>query len=210
MISYRHHLSILFVAVSVSLISSCQDKSTRLPVYGPRAVAANGTDSVDYTIPRFVFVNQDSQLVSEKTISGKICVVDFFFTACPSICPKMKKEMLRVYDKYRSDSSVIILSFSIDPARDSVARLHSYAQKLGIESDKWHLLTGEKKDIYSIAEKFLVSAAEDPDAPGGHVHSGNFILVDKNRRLRGYYDGVQEQSVGKLLQDMDVLLQEKE
>lgn len=206
-----HPLIYAFIAViCVFLLSSCENSSVKLPIYGPKTVAANGTDSIEYRIPAFVFVNQDSQLISEKTMSGKTCVVDFFFTACPSICPKMKKEMLRVYDKYRSDSSVIILSFSIDPARDSVARLHAYAQKLGIESDKWHLLTGDKKDIYSIAEKFLVSAAEDPDAPGGHVHSGNFILVDKNRRLRGYYDGVQEQSVDKLLMDMDVLLQEKE
>lgn len=188
-----------------------------LPVYGTKIYTSKVVDgnevidSADYTIPPFSFVNQDSVVVNNETVKGKIYVADFFFTSCPSICPKMKKEMLRVYEKYKANNEVIILSFSIDPARDTVARLKNYSGKLGLEnSSKWHMLTGEKDSIYAIAASFLVSAAEDPNAPGGHVHSGNFILVDKQSRLRGYYDGTKTESVDKLLGDIDILLQEKQ
>lgn len=167
-------------------------------------------DSIDYTIPPFSFSNQDGIAVNNETVKEKIYVVDFFFTSCPSICPKMKKEMLRVYSKYKANEGVKILSFTIDPKRDSIAQLKSYAGKLGIEnSDKWSMLTGEKDSIYSLANSFLVSASEDPDAPGGHVHSGNFVLVDWLGRIRGYYDGTSAESIDKLLADMDILLAEK-
>jgi protein SCO1/2 len=203
-----------YLSIALSLFS-CQQNHDKLPVYGNKTAftrTVNGStviDSLDYTISDFTFLDQDSLLIDAKAVTGKIWVVDFFFTACPSICPKMKKEMLRLYNKYEADTNVVLLSFSIDPKRDSVARLHAYAGKLGIDkAAKWHLLTGEKDSIYSVAERFLVSAEEDPDAPGGHVHSGNFILVDKQRRLRGYYDGVKTESVDQLLLDLDVLLKD--
>jgi protein SCO1/2 len=196
-------------------ISSCNGTNSTLPVYGNKTVTTTiikglpVEDSVDYTIPAFSFLNQDSVVVTNKTVWDKVYVVDFFFTSCPSICPKMKKEMLRVYNKYKANDYIKILSFSIDPERDSVARLKSYAGKLGIkESSKWSMLTGQKDSIYSLANSFLVSAAEDPDAPGGHVHSGNFILIDRIGRIRGYYDGTSEESVSKLLLDIDILLAE--
>lgn len=204
----------LATLLSLFLIS-CNDQST-LPVYGNKMAVVrteNGrqiTDSVDYTLPGFRFVNQDSAEVNVGTVHDKIFVVEFFFTSCPSICPKMQAQMLRVYEKYQSNPDILILAFTIDPSRDTVAKLRSYASKLGVESSKWHFLTGNKDSIYSIADKFLVSAAEDPDAPGGHVHSGNFILVDRQRRLRGYYDGTKAESVDKLLADMDVLQQREE
>lgn len=166
-------------------------------------------DSLDYTLPPFSYLSQDSQLVDNGTVSNKIFITEFFFTSCPSICPKMQAQMLRVYEKYKNNADVVILAFTIDPARDSVARLKKYEAKLGVQAPKWYFLTGNKDSIYATAENFLVSAAEDPDAPGGHVHSGNFILVDKQRRLRGYYDGTKEESVQKLLDETDVLLKEK-
>jgi protein SCO1/2 len=206
----------LLLPVFLFLLSSCGNNRKILPIYGTTVYTTkiiNGvkiTDSTDYTIPPFVFVNQDSTIVHSENLRGKIYVADFFFTSCPSICPKMKKEMLRVYEKYKSNKDVMIISFTIDPARDSVARLKNYAQKLGIEdASKWQMLTGNKDSIYAVAASFLVSAAEDPDAPGGHVHSGNFILVDKQSRLRGYYDGTNTESVNKLLSDIDILLSEK-
>jgi protein SCO1 len=194
----------LFLSI---LLFSCKEPQ-QLPVYGGKMPASGGPDTVDYHIPSFSFLNQDSGLVNEAVIKDKLLVVEFFFTHCPSICPKMQKEMLRVYEKYKSDPDVLILAYSIDPARDTVARLRSYAQKLGIESSKWHLLTGDKDSIYELADKFLISAGEDPDAPGGHVHSGSFILVDKKKRIRGYYDGTDEKSVEKLLSEIDILKQE--
>jgi len=195
-------------------LNSCSDD--KLPVYGNKIAVTrtiNGqqlTDSIDYTLPSFSYFDQDSNQVDSNSIRHKILVTEFFFTACPSICPKMQAQMLRVYEKYKLNPDVMILAFTIDPARDSVGKLNAYAAKLGIESSKWHLLTGEKDSIYSLAESFLVSAAEDPDAPGGHVHSGNFILSDKKGRLRGYYDGVKEESVDKLLKELNLLLEEKE
>ena len=195
------------------LLFSCNPD--KLPVYGNKTAVVKTEggkqtiDSIDYVLPDFAFVDQDSNVVNTATINNKIFVTEFFFTSCPSICPKMQAQMLRVYEKYKTNPNVQILAFTIDPARDTVAKLKAYEKKLGIESSKWHLLTGNKDSIYSLAESFLVSAAEDPDAPGGHVHSGNFILVDKQRRLRGYYDGTKEESVQKLLDELDVLLKEK-
>ncbi len=205
----------LGIAVILSLgLNSCSNDE--LPVYGNKTAVTktiNGqqlTDSIDYTLPPFSYIDQDSNQVDSNITRHKILVTEFFFTACPSICPKMQAQMLRVYEKYKSNPDVMILAFTIDPARDSVGKLNTYAAKLGIESSKWHLLTGNKDSIYALAESFLVSAAEDPDAPGGHVHSGNFILSDKKGRLRGYYDGVKEESVDKLLKEMDLLLDQKE
>jgi len=203
-----------FAVLGCLALASCND--TQLRVYGPKTaieVTRDGKttiDSVDYTLPNFQFTDQDGHPVDSNTIKGKIFVADFFFTSCPSICPKMMKEMDDVYTKYKSNKDIVILSYSIDPVRDSVARLKKYERKLGFESSTWHLLTGNKDSIYSLADKYLVSAAEDPDAPGGYIHSGNFILVDKHRRIRGYYNGVDEVSVQKLMDDINVLLKEKE
>ncbi len=177
-------------------------------MYGIK-VAVAGADSIDYKLPDFELVDQSGQLINNSSLQNKIFVAEFFFTSCPSICPKMQAEMLRFYEKYKDNPEVLILAFTIDPARDSIAKLNDYAHKLNIESSIWHLLTGNKDSIYALAEHFLVSATEDPDAPGGLVHSGNFILVDKQRRLRGYYDGVNEESVTKLLEETDILLREK-
>lgn len=200
--------------LSTLLISSCNED--KLPVYGiktPSTKQVDGksiTDSIDYVIPTFNLIDQDAKPVSSATVKGKIHVADFFFTSCPSICPPMKKQMLRIYDKYQNNDDVVLLSYSIDPKRDSVQKLHSYAQKLGIaNTSKWHFLTGDKDSIYSLANGYLVSAAEDPDAPGGHIHDGNFILIDRRSRIRGYYDGTSAESVEKLLNDMDILLKEK-
>ena len=206
--------SIFYVAVACIAISSCNQNDS-LPLYGPKTtieIVKNGVkeiDSVDYSIPNFQFVDQDGKPVDSNTIHGKIFVADFFFTSCPSICPKMMKKMDEVYEKYKTNSDVVILSYSIDPNRDSVARLKAYEKKIGFESSKWHLLTGNKDSIYTLADKYLVSAAEDADAPGGHIHSGNFILIDKHRRIRGYYDGTKDDKVQKLMDDMDILLKEK-
>jgi protein SCO1/2 len=136
-------------------------------------------------------------------------VADFFFTSCPSICPKMMLEMDNVYGKYKNNKNVALLSYSIDPVRDSVTRLKAYERKIGFTSATWHLLTGNKDSIYNLAAKYLVSVGEDNDAPGRHIHDGKFILVDKQRRIRGYYDGTKDDEVQKLMQDMDELLQEK-
>jgi protein SCO1/2 len=202
-------------AVTIVLLSGCENSPPPvLKVLGEKVVhrkTVNGqvvNDTVTATIPSFSFVDQDGHQVDTNTVKGKIYVVDFFFTHCPSICPKMKAEMHKIYEKYK-DNEVIILSHSIDPERDSVPVLKNYADKLNIDNNKWRFLTGNKDSIYAIADHYLAYAKEDKDAAGGFVHDGNFILIDKHRHIRGYYDGTTDDGAQKLMDDMDKLLNEK-
>lgn len=166
-------------------------------------------DTVYHKVADFQFVDQDSTLITPQTFENKIYVTDFFFTSCPTICPVMKKQMLRVYEAFENNSEVALLSHTIDPEYDTVALLHEYAQRLGVKSDKWHFVTGEKDAIYETAQKsYMVTADEDGNAPGGFIHSGAFILVDKDRRIRGIYDGTKPEEVDQMMQDMQRLLQE--
>ena len=203
-------MSSLLIAV---LLSSC-DNPPALRVLGEKIIhrkTVDGqvvNDTVTATIPAFSFIDQNGKTVDTNTIKGKIYVVDFFFTHCPSICPRMKAEMHKVYEKYK-DNDVLILSHSIDPERDSLPVLKNYADRLNINSDKWRFLTGNKDSIYSIADRYLAYAKEDKDAPGGFIHDGNFILIDKQRRVRGYYDGTTDDGTQKLMDDIDNLLHEK-
>ncbi len=198
----------IILCFTIISIISCESSSRKLPILGEREFI-NG-DSVYHTIPDFSFVNQDNQTITNKNYEGKIYVADFFFTTCPTICPIMKKQMLRVYEKFKENPKVGILSHSIDPRHDSVQVLKEYAARLGVKSKMWNFVTGEKTKIYKIGEKsYYVTAGEDSTAAGGIIHSGAFILVDTKRRVRGVYDGTKETDVTKLLKDMDVLLNEK-
>ncbi|MEM1407819.1 MAG: SCO family protein [Bacteroidota bacterium] len=195
----------LFIAV---VVLSCDlQTEKKLPYLGRRQIT-NG-DTIFHTIADFKFVNQDSNYVTQETFSDKIYVADFFFTSCPTICPVMKTQMLRVYERYKDNPQVGILSHSIDPQHDTVALLKSFAERLGVESNTWHFITGEKEEIYKVGQtSYMVSAVEDPTEPGGFIHSGAFILVDKQRRVRGIYDGTLSDQVDILMSDMDLLLKE--
>ncbi len=166
-------------------------------------------DTVTAYIPAFSFTDQNGNTVDTSTINDKIYVVDFFFTHCPSICPKMKAEMHKVYEKYKDRKDILILSHSIDPVRDSVPVLKMYSAKLNIDDSKWYFLTGDKDSIYAIAENYLSYTKEDNGAPGGFIHDGNFILIDRKRRIRGYYDGTTDDGAEKLIKDIDLLIHEK-
>ena len=180
-----------------------------MPFLGPKTLNATG-DTVYHQIPPFRFLNQDSTWVTEKDMEGKIYVADFFFTTCPTICPKMKTQLLRIYERYAANDVVRILSHSIDPEFDQVSVLKNYANKLHIEAPRWNLLNGDKKAIYAIGQKsYMVAAQEDSNEVGGFVHSGAFILVDKNRHVRGIYDGTKEEDVNHLIEDMEKLLGNK-
>ncbi|MFB9864605.1 SCO family protein [Rufibacter immobilis] len=205
----------LGLALAYGCTSSTEQK--KLPILGPRepqVTTGDGKPQVDtlyHSIPDFAFLDQDSQMVTQQTVAGKIYVADFFFTSCPSICPKMKSQMLRVYEKYKDNPKVALLSHSIDPTHDTVAVLRDYAQRLGVKSSTWHFLTGNRDTILDMAQKhYFTSAMVDNTVPGGFEHSGAFLLVDGQRRIRGHYDGTNAEDVDKLLRDMDVLLAEKE
>ncbi len=189
------------------VVLGCQQEK-KLPFLGPKVIGKQG-DTLYHKIPDFKFLNQDSLWISEKDMAGKIYVADFFFTTCPTICPKMKTQLLRIYDKFAEEDRVRILSHTIDPEYDGVRVLKDYAKKLNINSPRWNLVTGKKSDIYRLGEKsYMVTAQEDANEEGGFVHSGAFILVDKNRHVRGIYDGTKEEDVNHLIEDIGVLLKE--
>jgi protein SCO1 len=183
------------------------DNSTPLPILGNRDISPAG-DTVYPKVPDFKFTNQDGQPVTNATVAGKAYVVDFFFIHCPTICPKVKAQALRIYEKYRNDDRLVLLSHSIDTRNDTVPALKRYADKLGVQAPKWQLVTGEKDAIYSIADDYFSVAQENPDAPGGFDHSGRLILVDTNRHVRAFCDGTDAEDVTKFLSSIDRLLKE--
>jgi protein SCO1/2 len=197
------------------LAFSCGPKNERLPVLGRseiKNVSFEGrikADTIFHTIPDFSFTNQDGDEVTQEIFKGKIYIADFFFTTCPTICPIMKTQMLRVYQKYNENPDVLILSHTIDPKHDSVSVLHEFAERLGVSSNSWHFVTGDQDKIFEIGQdSYMVTAMEDKDEPGGYLHSGAFLLIDKERRIRGIYDGTKEDKVDILMNDIDKLLNE--
>jgi len=195
------------------LISGC--KSKKLPYYGEQEVIKKVVDGkeVEQTIypviPNFSFINEDGEVVTEKDFKNKVYVADFFFVTCPTICPVMKKNMLTVYNEYKENPEVKILSHTIDPEHDTPEVLKKYATDLGISGKMWQFVTGDKEKIYDIGQKhYMVSALEDSSQAGGYIHSGAFVLIDKDRHIRGMYDGTTEEGTAKLIQDLAVLLKE--
>ena len=184
---------------------SCEPNA--LPVLGkPRIV--NGVEQ-PHEIPDFVFVNQDSSLVTNATFEGKVYVVDFFFISCPTICPKIKAQMLRIHERFKDENRLVLLSHSIDTKRDTVARLKHYAENLGVSAPKWHFVTGDKDAIYDIADDYFNIVVDDDSAPGGFDHSGRIVLVDQNRHLRSYCKGTDPEEVDRFMEDIERLLKEK-
>ena len=205
----------ILILITVLGASGCGEQLERLPIYGHRQInerLENGItiyDTVFHTIPDFVFTNQENNPVSNNTFSDQVYVADFFFTSCPTICPIMKTQMLRVHEAYRHEPEFGILSHTIDPEYDNVEVLKDYSERLQVDTDQWHFVTGDKDKIYEIGEKsYLVTVGEDEDAAGGYIHSGAFLLVDKERRIRGVYDGTNEDQVDRLIADIPILLEE--
>jgi protein SCO1 len=200
--------TILMSCILFFLLISCNKQAELpLPIYGEREVV--GSDTVYHTISDFKFVDQDSSEVTNGTYQNKIYVADFFFTSCRTICPKMKTQMLRVYDSIENNPDVLLLSHTIDPEYDTVGLLHDFANRLGVKSSKWHFVTGNKEDIYKIAQtSYFATAMEDKSEPDGFIHSGAFLLIDKQRRIRGKYDGTLEEDVNRLLGDIKRLEKE--
>lgn len=197
-----------FLIITI-VFAACTPKAIEkpLPIFGEREV--NGVDTTYHTIAPFQFVDQDSTIITNETFNGKIYIADFFFTSCRTICPIMKTQMLRVYDSLKNDSDVLILSHTIDPEYDTVALLRDFAKRLGVESSKWHFVTGVQDSIYKIAQtSYFATAMEDESEPDGFIHSGAFLLLDKQQRIRGKYDGTKEEEVNKLIKDIKRLKKE--
>lgn len=215
--STRFKMKIKYIiAANLFLLAACTNKSEkRLPILGEREPIEKTVDgktvvdTIYQTIPPFSFVNQDSAFVTEKDFEGKIYVADFFFTSCTSICPIMHRNMLNLYKEFKDNKDVKILSHTIDFKYDTPSRLKSYSEKLGITGNQWQFVKGTKDSVYTLAEKhYLVAVAEDKTATDGFIHQGWFILVDKEKRLRGAYDGTKPEQVDQLIQDIKTLLNE--
>ena len=185
------------------MFGSCESKKP-LPIFGNRY--EEGGDTVYHTIAPFQFVDQDSALITNATVKGKIYVADFFFTSCRTICPIMKTQMFRVYEATNTMDDVLLVSHTIDPEYDTVALLHDFAARLGVKSSKWHFLTGQKDSIFKIAQtSYFATAMEDKTEPDGFIHSGAFLLIDKLGQIRGKYDGTKEDEVNQLIADIKKL-----
>lgn len=203
----------LFFLYILLILTGCNlTTKESLPILGRHEyieLGDGGIDTVFHSIKSFSFMDQDSSIITNASFAGQLYVADFFFTSCPSICPIMKVQLLRVYEKYQDNDKVAILSHTIDPDYDKVPILHDYAQRLEVESDKWHFVTGDKDQIYDMAQtSYYVATRENDQAPGGYEHSGAFILIDPNKHIRGVYDGTDAKSIDKLLRDIDILLEE--
>lgn len=222
--------AVRIVAVFVFTLSlySCDDKKqnvasseeVKLPYIGMHDVElvkeADGefrTDSIYYTVPKFSFINQDSAVVSHHDYLGKIAVVDFFFSNCPSICPMLSAQMVRVQESIKKEglaSNVKFLSHTVDPDRDTPARLKEYADLIGADLSNWDFVTGKAEDIYYQAETgYMLSAFPSDSAEGGFFHTDKIVLLDKQMHIRGLYEGTSTKSVDKLIQDILVLNKEK-
>lgn len=163
-----------------------------------------------HQIAPFSFINQDNLTVTNQTFENQIYVAEFFFTSCPSICPIMHGNLMKVYEKFKSNPGVKILSHTIDPDFDTPAVLKKYATDKNIDTGFWMLVTGNKDEIYTICENsYMAFAKKDEKAEGGYIHSGFLTLIDKNGHIRGAYDGTTGSDVDKLLNDIQILLNEK-
>jgi len=178
-----------------------------LPILGEKE-EVNG-EMKYHTIPSFQFVDQSGDTINENTFASKAYIVDYFFTSCPTICPKVKEQEILIHETFKNSDDLSILSVSIDPKYDDVERLKWYADRLEIEKGNWHLVTGEKDFIYDIADSFFHIAFEDEDAPGGFDHDGRLVLVDKNKHIRSFCNGLDEAEVQRFIGDIKKLISEK-
>lgn len=195
-----------FLQFTVFLFSGCGEKP--LPYLGNTYVENGKT--IYHKVRDFEYINQDSQKVSNKTLADKVYVTDFFFTSCPSICPKVMKEMLRIHEAFKGDENVQLVSFTIDPKRDTPEKLKLYAQNIGADTRFWHFLHGDKDETLDLADDFFIAALEDPDAPGGFDHSGKIVLIDRNGHVRSFTEGTESSDTPKFIEDVKTLLKEYE
>ncbi|MDQ3191844.1 MAG: SCO family protein [Bacteroidota bacterium] len=206
-------IALLLLPASVYFILTLgKHNMLSLPFYGHKEVEVNIVDgkqvidTIYHTIQDFSFVNQHGKTVTQMDFEDKIYVADFFFTTCPGICPKMTAGMLRVQEKLKDYPQVMFLSHTVDPEKDTVEALAAYAQQAHA-SDRWHFVTGDREEIYKQGVySYLVSTQEDALAPGGFLHSELFVLVDKKRRIRGFYDGTNLTEINSLIDAIKVLI----
>lgn len=214
---YRKFFGVLLVfsIITIYLFYVALKPSKSLPIFNPSDVNPELVDStVQYiskyhTIADFSFVNQNGKTITQKDYEGKVYVADFFFTTCGSICPKMTTNLAEVQKAIINNPKVMLLSHTVFPETDSVPVLKAYAIKNGVVDSKWNLVTGDKKEIYTMARKsYLAVKLGKPEQLYDMVHTENFVLVDTKRRVRGFYDGTKKEDMKRLIEDINFLCTE--
>ena len=207
-------MSIVSIA-TVSLFYNVLKPEKKLPIYQPNMVSFKLVDSTVQHIKRFhkikdfKLVNQNGQEITNENYRDKIYVADFFFTTCQAICPIMKENMIILQDQYKNDNQVYLLSHTVTPEIDTEEVLKEYAIEKGIIDSKWNLVTGDKEQIYDLARKsYLVAEDVEGSRFFEMIHTENFVLVDPNRRIRGFYDGTDLESIDQLIGDIKILKKE--
>ena len=211
---YRFFGAVLFFlsTVIIFLFYNALKPKKILPIYTPSMVNPELVDStIQYkkkyhSIANFSLTNQNGKIVTQTDYDNKIYIADFFFTTCPTICPIMTKNMVYIQNHTQNDD-VLLLSHSVTPTIDSVAQLKKYALKKGVDDMKWNLVTGDKKQIYELARKSYLAVKTDGDGgPFDMIHTENLILIDKKKRIRGFYDGTNTEEIERLLEDLKILI----
>ena len=207
---------IVFSVVAISSFNYVQTQEKKLPIYSPSMVSDELVEEdlryvkKYHRISDFSLLNQNGNNVTQEDYKNKIYVADFFFTTCPDICPIMTGNMLYLQENLK-DTNVMLASFSVTPKIDTVEVLKEYSTLKGVDDSKWNLMTGDKKQIYDLARKSYLVAKAIPDGKNhGMIHTENFVLVDRDKRIRGYYDGTNIEDMDKLLDDIQILIKSYE
>jgi protein SCO1/2 len=215
--AYKYFAIVLLIisAIIISIFYNILKPQRVLPVYQPSMVTSELVDSTIqfkgkyHTIADFSLTNQNGETITQDTYKDKIYVADFFFTTCPTICIAMTDHMLQIQNEIINDDEVMLLSHSVTPEIDSVAQLKKYALEKGVIDRKWNLVTGDKKEIYELARKSYLAVLDDGDGgPFDMIHTENFMLIDKKRQIRGFYDGTNPEDIKLLLEDIKTLKNE--
>ena len=202
---------IIWGVISVSLFYSILKPVEKLPIYQPASVNSELVDTtivhkINYhKISDFSLTNQNGETVTQSKFDNKIYVADFFFTTCQSICPIMTKNMKEIQDKLIKDSEVLLLSHTVFPEIDSVEVLKKYAIENDVIDSKWDLVTGDKKQIYDLARKSYLAAKDNSFGEYEMIHTENFVLIDKKKQIRGFYDGTNKEEIDRLYEDIKIL-----
>ena len=208
---YKIFFGTMFIVsvVTLTLFYKALTPAKSLPIYNPSMVNPELVDTtiqyvaINHTIGDFSFLNQNGEKITQKDYDNKVYVADFFFTTCPTICIDMTNNMVRIQEAIKNDKNIKLLSFSVTPEIDSVPILKEYALEKGVIDSKWNLLTGDKKEIYTLARKsYLVVKEGKPEELYDMVHTENFVLVDRKKRVRGFYDGTKTEDVDRLIEDL--------
>lgn len=207
----------LILCIGIGIAYQMIKNDRVLPIYSPAMINPDLVDESKQSVTKghkissFNLINQDNVAVSEKDFDNYYYVADFFFTTCPTICPNMSSQLQRVQEKFSEDDDFKILSHTVQPEVDTPEILKEYANLYNADPNKWVFVTGEKKQIYDLARKAYFAAVTEGDGgPNDFIHTENFVLVDKEKRIRGFYDGTSEKSVDQLIIDIEILAQEYE